>query len=166
MSLTDTLSLISAVAAALNTIAVLIYAPSIIRQTQAANLTLITVAKGLRQTALSSVRTHLVDINRLLLDNRELRDLFGLEARDVLGYMFLNDFENLYTQHEEGLLDDDYWSSKVLLIRETVNRDWIKSLWLRQSSTIQPYQKGFICFIDSLLENKSAAAASPNSLLK
>jgi hypothetical protein len=152
----ETSSLITAFATLLNSLAVLIYAPFIIRQAQAANLTLNTVAQGLRQTAAHSVRTHFVEMNQLLLENAELRELFDLEMKEVMAMMLLNDFENLYSQYVEGLLEDDFWDSKVTIMRKTVNRPWVLEVW--KSEHQDGFQKGFAQFIDSLLEDQPTAA--------
>jgi hypothetical protein len=140
---------ITAIGTLLSATAVMLYVPFIIRQAQAANLTLNAVAKGLRQTAAHSVRTHFVELNQLLLENEELRELFDLETREVLAVMLLNDFENLFTQYAEDLVDSEFWDSKVNIIRKTVNLPWVRDVW--KSEHRDGFQKTFIEFIDSLL---------------
>lgn len=151
---------ITAIGTVMNAIAVLFYVPFIIRQAQAANLTLNAVATGLRQTAAHSVRTHFVELNQLLLENAELRELFDLEMKEVLAVMLLNDFENLFTQYVEDLIDSEFWKSKVILMKRTVNLPWVREVW--KSEHRDGFQKDFIEFIDSLLieEPESVAADS------
>jgi len=165
MNARDVITVAAAIATVVNGVAVAVGIPFLIMQGQAASKNLEQAARGLRQTAVFSLRTHLTDINQILIADERLRQKFNLEAHEVLAYMILNDFETLWTYHEEGLLPEAFWNSKVNLIRHTLRYEWIKALWQRdaQRTPGRAYQHEFVNFIDGLLAEEKPRSSFATS---
>lgn len=136
--------------------AVLIALAFVAYQTKAIAQTLDEMHKHSRIYASLAVGAHQQRINAALLEHRDLRDAFGYSARDVLAYMMISDFERLYLQRREGFIDDEYWKSLENLMENTLDRDWVRSTWDRNSLGHNELHPAFVGYVNGLLKARSA----------
>ena len=101
----------------------------IARQSRDTSRSLEEIKKSNRFQAMINVRLHLSDINRILIENPMLAEKFGYNTADILAYHIISDFEKLYLQYQEGLVDAEYWTAQDNLIKNTMNREFIRKAW-------------------------------------
>lgn len=98
---------------------------------------------------------------RLFIDNPDIADLWIRGNKDVLGlteaerlrYASLRLslwrlWEALYTQHRDGLVDEDLWEAHLVQARMALNEPGAKAVWAIAKPT---FTKNFQAFFDNLL---------------
>ena len=93
---------------------------------------------GLATVAVSRVPRELSseETNRLWLHNRHL----------------LERWDGLYYLHKQGVLDEEFWDSRVEWMRWYLNKTWNKQWWERERFSSN-YSSGFVEIMDSLIES-------------
>lgn len=97
-------------------------------QTMYANYSLEQTNKALRSSAASKISDFMTDINLLLINDSELQRLFPWERSDLLAFIFINNFNEWYHFHHEGLINEHDWKKSQDIIHMSSNLPWVKKI--------------------------------------
>lgn len=121
----------------------------IARQSLDTSKTLMQIIKSNRFLAVTGFREHEKDINTILLNDEELRNLFQFSKQDILALMLFADHEKLFLYHKEGLIDDEYWEAQKAIILRTLDREFMKEVWRTHANKESFLHKDYNEFIEA-----------------
>lgn len=94
-------------------------------QTINTNNSLDQTRKAMTSTAASNVGEFMKEVNLVVLQDDDLRELFNYKKSDLLAFIFINKFNEWYTYHENGLISNKEWKNTQDIIRMISKIDWV-----------------------------------------
>ncbi len=122
------------------------------------NTNIIEIKKSVELDANKIAHSHKQAINKLLIDEKIdfKNNIFNLSKEEALGFLLLNDYENLFRMHANGLISDKDWPNiKKMICGIITSNEYIYRFWRDHRVA---FRDDFVKFVDS--ETKSIAKKS------
>lgn len=150
----DQLLAINTVFTAIEAVAVAVTLIYVIRQTTASRKSIQELERETSLNLLTNMRVETSEVNRLMLRDEQLAEMYGHNKTDVFAFVILHDLELKFLLHKEGITDDDIWRGDREVMADAMKREFVQSVWQRYKRQFHP---DFILLIDGLLlETKSS----------
>lgn len=103
------------------------------------------------------LREHYQTINKVLAEQPEARNAFGLSIQQVMSYMLLADYDHIYQMFEEKMIDNNKWTMLEHFIRNfmTESKLPIKAIWIGDRGARSPGFESYVeaCVYSELYES-------------
>jgi len=117
------------------------------------NINIIEIKKSVELDANKIAHSHKQAINKLLIDEKiDIADnIFNISKEEALGFMLLNDYENLFRMHANDLISEKDWPNiKKMICGIITSNEYIYRFWRDHRVA---FRDDFVQFIDSETKN-------------